>query len=207
MNIKQHIITKSADLFKNYGIKSNTMDDIAQASGISKKTLYQHYENKSQLIEKVLEYQYTIFNQRIVLASQDYSDPLDELIKFNIIILELLKSINPASTNDLKKSYPSLFLQTKNRFLVLITDVIIKNIQKGKDLDLYREDINNKIITQLHTNQIEQYFESNSLWNNNQNIPEVFKEIIAYYLHGLVSPKGQELLNSHLNAFNKYLSK
>jgi len=207
MNINQLILEKTAHLFKVYGIKGNTMDDIANAAGISKKTLYQYYENKEQLIEQVLDYQYEIFNQKIQVTNQSKIDAIDQLIRFNVILLELLKSINPASTNDLKKSYHPIYIQTKNRFTLLFHEAITKNIEEGKESGIYRDDINNEIITNLHTNRIEQYLETNILWNNDQNFPEIFKEIIAYYLYGLVNNKGQELLTIHLTQFSKYLSK
>ena len=47
---KNHIIEKSAQLFKASGIRTNTMDDIAGAVGISKKTLYQHITDKNEII-------------------------------------------------------------------------------------------------------------------------------------------------------------
>ncbi len=48
--MRENILDKSADLFLNYGFKSVTMDDIANALGISKKTIYQHLENKTKLV-------------------------------------------------------------------------------------------------------------------------------------------------------------
>ena len=48
--MKEKIIQKSADLFLSYGFKSVTMDDIANALGISKKTIYQHFDNKTKLV-------------------------------------------------------------------------------------------------------------------------------------------------------------
>lgn len=53
--MKKKIITKATELFLSIGFKSVTMDDLAQSMGISKKTIYQYFENKNQLISSCTE--------------------------------------------------------------------------------------------------------------------------------------------------------
>ena len=54
MDVQTQIINKAEDLFLRYGLKSVTMDDIARKLGISKKTLYQYVENKTDLVSKIM---------------------------------------------------------------------------------------------------------------------------------------------------------
>ena len=51
--MRDKILINATDLFLNYGFKSITMDDISNHLGISKKTIYQHFENKTSLVEAV----------------------------------------------------------------------------------------------------------------------------------------------------------
>ena len=58
--MREKIIHKASDLFLSYGFKSVTMDDLANALGISKKTIYQNFDNKTKLVEATSLY---IFNK------------------------------------------------------------------------------------------------------------------------------------------------
>ena len=55
MKLEQKIIADSEALFMKYGIKSVSMDDIAKRLGISKKTIYQHFSTKKDLLIRVLQ--------------------------------------------------------------------------------------------------------------------------------------------------------
>ena len=51
-----NLLNNISTLFKKYGVKSVTMDDIASEFGISKKTLYQHFENKTDVVYNVAQF-------------------------------------------------------------------------------------------------------------------------------------------------------
>src|SRR6202000_2790704 len=55
MDVKERILSKAADLFMRYGIRSITMDEIASQLGISKKTIYQFFTDKDDLVSAVIE--------------------------------------------------------------------------------------------------------------------------------------------------------
>ena len=63
--MREKILNKSAELFLTYGFKSVTMDDIANEMGISKKTIYQHFDNKTNLL-KQLHYHYLILFLKVL---------------------------------------------------------------------------------------------------------------------------------------------
>ena len=49
METKERIIQEARNLFLRLGIRSVSMDDIATQLGISKKTVYQHFQDKDEL--------------------------------------------------------------------------------------------------------------------------------------------------------------
>ena len=53
MSIKERIQQKAGELFRRYGIRSVTMDEIATQLGISKKTIYQFYSDKDALVKDI----------------------------------------------------------------------------------------------------------------------------------------------------------
>ncbi|NTW32950.1 MAG: TetR/AcrR family transcriptional regulator, partial [Bacteroidetes bacterium] len=56
----EEIIKKVLELYMKFGIKSVSMDDAARELGISKKTLYQYFKDKDELVKKVVAYPFGI---------------------------------------------------------------------------------------------------------------------------------------------------
>jgi len=203
---KKQIVEKSAQLFKNSGIRSNTMDDIARETGISKKTLYQCIPDKNELVTEVIEQEYFKMKAVIEKISVESTNSIEELIRINTFILQFLRTINPTSISDLKKLYQDVYTVTRIRFKELFAQTIIESIKKGKELKIFRDDINEEFITHLHTERIDQMQEASELWGSNSGSSEVIKEMITYYLRGLVTKQGETLLNTYLLDFNNYLN-
>ena len=63
--MREKILLGASDLFLNYGFKSVTMDDIANTLGISKKTIYQHFDNKTKLVDATTMYLFEMISQGI----------------------------------------------------------------------------------------------------------------------------------------------
>ena len=88
MDIGEKIITKAGDLFMQYGIKSISMDEVARNLGISKKTLYQHVDNKADLIQKVMMTHITAEKHAMCVIHEAANDAIDEMIlsQFPVIL-------------------------------------------------------------------------------------------------------------------------
>lgn len=207
MNIENQILEKTAKLFKNYGIRSNTMDDIAREVGVSKKTLYQYINDKKQLVERVINSEYRQVEQQLNIIKQESSNPIDGLIRLNFLLIDFLQEINPATVNDLKKNYNPVFNNLRDKFQLLFKSYLLDNIAKGKKAGIYRSDLNDEVISSLHAERIQQMTESKKIWDIQRSNIESIKELINYYIRGIVNEKGEELLKKHLNDFNKYLNK
>ena len=206
MTDKKYIAQQSAHLFKNYGIRSNTMDDVARELGISKKTLYQHVEDKEELIRLVVEAEKHHVTQHINQSLRDSVNAIEALIRINIFIVRFLQGINPAAVNDLRKHFKPIHQEAKEEFQALFYGVIKQNLVSGKQNGLYRDDINVDFITQLHTDRINKMQESDGLWGPNAASPDIIKEMTNYYIRGLITEKGESVLNKHIVEFNKYLN-
>jgi len=202
---KSHIIEKTGLLFKASGIRTNTMDDIASAVGISKKTLYQFVKDKNELITVVIEQEYTKIKTSIEIIVQTSENCIEELLRLNALINRLLTSINPVAIVELKKLYQSIYLEWKQKFQHLFAKTIRNNIQKGKATGIYRADLNEEVITKIHTDKIDQIHDSNTFLSNEVNKPLVIKEMLTYYIRGLISKQGEIVLNKQLEQFNEYI--
>lgn len=201
---KQQILAGSAELFKSYGLKSITMDDISSHLGISKKTLYQLIPEKNQMIEELLIQEFQHLKLGFEQLTRESDDVIEALIRFNIFIIQFLQQIKPVAIFDLKKYYHNLYQNWGLKFKDLIAQNIIQNLQLGKQANLYRANVNETLIAQLHTERIDQIQEADKLWGNQADTRETIKEMTTFYLRGLITSEGEILFNSHIEKFENY---
>lgn len=195
----QNILEKVGELYNKYGIKSVTMDDVARELGISKKTLYQHVENKNELVEKVL---FHIINQNNCsfekLAEKDLN-AVEELLEVSIFIIKTIQKYNPSTEYDLKKYYPELFKKLNEIKKEKMYDSIIKNIIKGKNEGLYRNDLDEEIITKIQTSRFLN-ISTDQVINHEEILkPRFIYEMYIYHIRGMANKKGIETLDKTLD--------
>jgi TetR/AcrR family transcriptional regulator, cholesterol catabolism regulator len=131
METRERIQVKANELFMRYGIRSVSMDDIAAQLGMSKKTIYQFFADKDELVDAVVDDE--IRNMQLECAGciQNSRDAVDEIFMMMQQIVEDFRNINPMVLYDLEKfHYKSYrkFIRYKDEFL---SNVISGNIVRG----------------------------------------------------------------------------
>lgn len=194
----QNILEKVGDLYSKYGIKSVTMDDVARELGISKKTLYLHVDNKNDLVSKVLDYLLYERECSFKLLTEKNLNAIEELLEVGIYITKTMKDYNQSTEYDLKKYYPDLFNKLNQVRKERMYDSILKNIQKGKQEGLFREDLDDEIIAKMQTGRFltmgsDQFFKSDEIYN-----PKYILELFIYHIRGIANEKGLEVLEKTL---------
>ncbi len=146
MNTREHIILVAFELFVKYGIRSVTMDQIAGQLGISKRTLYETFENKNELLKSGLEYFINIKNTR----ANEIIKKSDNVIQAMFILRkkgeEMKKKVNPLFFEDIKKYYPeicSLLTSRSNNKDYSITYTLIK---KGIKDGIFKKELNVELV-------------------------------------------------------------
>jgi len=191
---KERIKIQATDLFMRYGIRSVSMDDIANNLGMSKKTIYQYYADKDELVDAVINDEIT-HNENCCQADINQSDnAVHELFLAMDMVLEMFKSMNPSVLYDMEKYHPRAFqkfLKHKNDYLY---NVIRENLIRGIKEDLYRDDINIDIISRFRVEIVLLPFNPAFQAKVKHNLAEIEEEIILHYLFGLVNMKGYKLI-------------
>ncbi|MCR9264342.1 TetR/AcrR family transcriptional regulator [Maribacter sp. PR1] len=192
-NSKNIILERSANMFFNYGIQNISMDDIAKKCGVSKKTIYKYFENKDDLVHQVIGVQLKELKEEIFKNKQVSENALKELILFFDYIKELSFKISASFGKELKKYYPTIFLEVIKHKNTIITHFLIENISKGKEEGFYKMDINTEEFCESF-NDISKIIFLDGFVNPeiNQN---VLKFLNSLFLHRLVSVKGLKTLN------------
>lgn len=193
MGIKD-ILERILSMFTRYGIRSITMDDIARELGISKKTLYHDFEDKNDLIKRVIDFDIMKSRKFLEKVHRSDLDAIKELFLVNGLIHQIHSRYNPTFYYDLKRYYPENYQRWLNEKRQNMFGLIVGNLQKGKREGLYRKEINEHIIGKLYMARMEM-LDSNEILDGLKTLsPEFLKEIFTYHLHGICNEHGLERL-------------
>jgi TetR/AcrR family transcriptional regulator, cholesterol catabolism regulator len=102
-NTKVRIRQKAEELFMKYGIRSVSMDDIANALGMSKKTIYHYFVDKDELVEAVVEADINDMQSDCASVFEDSRNAVDEVFLSIDRVLEQFRNMNPMLIYDLEK--------------------------------------------------------------------------------------------------------
>lgn len=189
-NIKENILTRTCELYLKYGIKSITMDDVSRELGISKKTLYQHFKDKRELVVNSMGYHFHGGNNKLNEIFKKGLNAIEELFEVNLHIIEMLKNFNPSLMFDLKKYYPDIFLKFEETRRERMYVSVIDNLKKGKKEGLYRSELKEEIIAKLHVSRVEHILDSNIFTVQEFTSPAFMNEMFIYHLRGIASEAG-----------------
>jgi TetR/AcrR family transcriptional regulator, cholesterol catabolism regulator len=194
----KNILIKVGCLYKKYGIKSITMDDVSRELGISKKTLYQYVQDKNELVAQVIELS---MEHQIVFFNELYGKGLsaiDELFEVNKMVAQMVKHHNPSEDYDLKKYYPDLYQKIHKIRRDEIYNHILENLKKGKKEGVYRVEMNEEIIAKVQLMRIDSTFDNQVFSSEELLSPQAFLETFIYHIRGIASDKGIKILEHKL---------
>jgi len=193
------IIEKARELYYKYGIKSITMDDVAREMGISKKTLYQEVKNKTELVEKVIDFEIEKRTGEFKELDKSKLNAIEELFEVNRQINNVLEKHNPSMHYDLRKYYPDIFKRLHDSKQKRMLESLIKNLEKGKKEGLYRKEIDSEIIARLQVARAENVTESSCVPIKDYISRKFFSEIFIYHIRGIANSKGIKFLEENIN--------
>ena len=199
--IMEHIILKKAsELFIKYGFKNVTMDEIANDLGISKKTIYVYYENKSYLVEAVVRY---LFNEIVIIIDEIKSlnlNPIEESYKTYNSVSQLLKDEKISIEYQLKKYFPEVYERINDVKYEILQNTITNNLNRGINEGVYRPTIEVNFISKYFLTTVSSiknydYFEIDEI-----EIIPAMKQVLELYFRSIVTEKGLKYLEQIINS-------
>ena len=197
METIDRIKQKAHDLVMQYGIRSVSMDDIAGALGMSKKTIYQFFADKDELVEAVIADKLH-HNQLCCMQDKERAkDAVHEIFLAIEMMQEVFQEMNPAVMYDLEKFHPKAYkkiLEHKYQFLYkLLSD----NLQWGITDGWYREDINIDILVKARLECMLLAFNQQLFPKSRYKLVEVETQLTEQFLYGLATQKGHKLISKY----------
>jgi len=194
MEIKDRIKQKADELFRRYGIKSVTMDEIANQLGVSKKTIYHSFSDKNELVDEVIA-DILKYNKDCCKSYRANSqNAIHEVFQAMEMLQIMFENMNPVILYDIERNHPATykkFTEYKYKFLY---ELVKENIERGKKEELYRSDIETEVVVKVRLETMLMPFNEDIFPKNKFSLATLQQQLIEYFLFGIASMKGYKLI-------------
>lgn len=174
-----------SNLFNTYGIKSITMDDIAKELGISKKTLYQHFKNKDDIIYKVMQYKIKSEQIEIDKLCCLHLNTIEQLRMISKYTLNKLRELNSLFCHGMNKYYPQIWEKFIGQRKKYILNIIKLNLEIGIKQGIYKRNLNTDFIVKYYTFLLN--IKGFEMYNDGTNVDfdNEFDILLKYHIYGI----------------------
>jgi TetR/AcrR family transcriptional regulator, cholesterol catabolism regulator len=206
MEAKERILIKAEELFMQYGIRSVSMDDIANNLGMSKKTLYQYYADKDELVDAVVDGHIKEIQTDCLGCRADAKDAVHEIFITMERIMEEINNMNPMLLYDLEKFHFRSYQRFKEHKDKFLARMIRENMEWGIRDELYRPEINVDVMCKFRLESMMIPFNVGVFPPGKYNLAIISEQIIEHFVYGLASIKGHKLIQKYNQERQKKLS-
>jgi TetR/AcrR family transcriptional regulator, cholesterol catabolism regulator len=205
--MKDKILEEAERLFWKYGVRSITMDDIAKRLAISKKTIYQHFTDKEDILIQVTQFRLNKDHEMVACAAVDSQTPIHEILAMLDELRKNADKVNPTLMMDIKRYYPrawELYLKFKEEFIL---KVMIDNIRRGIRDGYFRADLNPEILARMRVEQVEMAFEMSVFPADTYDMMTIQQALTHHFVRGLLTEKGFSIYNEYNSPIQHELPK
>ena len=192
--LRERIVDLAMRTFAARGIRAVKMDDVAKTLGISKRTLYELYDNKEALVCEGIKKYRERYEHQMHIMSKESANVMDVVLKTYKLKIEEFKVTCPQFYIDLKK-YPKVLAMLdegtkKNRMH------FIEFLKRGVEEGFFRSDVDFDLVSQMFE-AIGQYVMSHQLFENH-SMEAIFKSMVFSSLRGICTRQGVEIVDKEL---------
>lgn len=190
-SLKDKILSTAMHAFAAHGIRAVKMDDIAQALSISKRTLYEIYDNKEVLLFEAIRLHKALNDREMADVVEKSSNVMDVLLYVSKRKIEDFRLTNPLFYSDMSR-YPRVMafleedrLQNRHRQ--------IDFFRRGVDEGFFRSDVDYDLLLTILESAINRIMTSQLYIN--YPIEQLFRHAVLAYFRGICTPLGVETID------------
>ncbi len=199
MNVRERIIEDAGKLFFREGIKRVTMDDVARELGISKRTIYENFKDKNELLTATLQQITNLQNlsfEKIKESSQNVLEIMVGILRFGH---ESIARVNEAYISDLERYYPRIWRTVFNNSTRERLSSIEDLLEQGKTEGFFRPEINSRMVARVFNEELLMLHNSRLFPPGEFPRKELFETVFLNFIRGISTRKGADYLESMLN--------
>ncbi|RCW31043.1 TetR/AcrR family transcriptional regulator [Marinilabilia salmonicolor] len=198
MDIRERIITGAGKLFYSKGIKRVTMDDISTEIGMSKRTIYENFRDKTEILRATVDFLSDKHRQEVDQMQSGSGNVMEVIIKILLYGLKSIDLVSPMYLEDMQKFYPLLWEETIQKGRISAQKQLQDLLERGKKEGLFRSEINTGLVARI-------FYEQLNLIHSNEAFPieefprkELFENMFLNFARGISTRKGVEVMEELL---------
>ena len=198
MTVKEKIIEKAIALFLRSGIRAITMDDISREVGMSKRTIYENFKDKDDLLRNcmiVMDIEYTKEHEAVVQQSENIIQLVFGLMKLGI---KAINQINPLFFDDLRRYHIRVWKEVYKISAEKQRTQTLTILRKGINQGVFRKEIDLEIVTILLMEQLRMMPDKTIFPHDKFSQSVIFENVIINFFRGIATKKGLELIDNLL---------
>lgn len=202
MTLKERILKEAGNLFYQYGIKGVSMDELSSAIGISKRTIYENFKDKEEILYTFLENKKEERNKTVI----EFINSSDNIIEVFLQIIDFHKNKEMPTNKfyeDIYKYYPRIYKSIQKEMEK--NKIYMKEfLQKGVADGYIRENLNTDVAAFLVEESSYTYIRASYLEKPPFSFEELFQTMMVNFIRGISTNKGIEIIDEYLaNKTNK----
>lgn len=179
------------------------MDDIARGAGVSKKTLYELFQDKDELVLESVKYMLDVNQCETQEAFRASGNAVEQIIAILYIMEKMVRGMNLVCYIDLQRHYPQAFKYLQEHKEVYLYKYISDNLRQGISEGLYREDVDVAIIARFRMESALLVFQNNLFPQETYDSVKVNTQIFYHYMYGIATLKGHKLITKFIATHSK----
>jgi AcrR family transcriptional regulator len=191
--VPARILEGAEHLFMRFGVRSISMDEVARHLAMSKKTLYQYFDNKDELV----------FQVAVRASDRDCQDwlsmhdqfkaksALEETMAVGAMMRKKIAEVNPVILFELKRYHPRAWREFTNKNETQMEGSIAGNILRGQAEGVYHAFLKPRIIAKSLVVQVMSAFDHEIFPPNEFTLAETQEQLLEHFVRGLLTPSGQ----------------
>lgn len=194
------ILDQARILLFKLGVRNVTMDDIARELGMSKKTIYQFYQNKAEIVYEVAKTHFCAEEAHSEAISREAENAIDEEFRQLRWAREVLQTIAPNLAAEIRKYYPKAWGIIEGFQNDYLKQKVTENLTRGIAEGLYRPEIDLEVVAQLRLAQMEWFLSLYPVHPREETFSpmRIQLQLFDLYMHGIVSDVGRPILDAYL---------
>ncbi|MDN3668148.1 TetR/AcrR family transcriptional regulator [Echinicola jeungdonensis] len=199
LETREKIIEVAVDQFTRLGVKYVTMDDIARMGGVSKKTIYQEFRDKGDLVYEAFSQALKEDKQVFLRLVEEEPCPIKHFVKMSSYIRERFSQINPLVLGEIQRYYPKSWALYEDFKENCAVKGILDILKRGQKEGFFRPELNMEILANMRMEQLSDTFDPLKFPPSKFNILEVQVSLLDHFIHGVLTEKGRELFYQQIN--------
>lgn len=201
METKDRILERAGELFPALGIKNVMMDFIAADLGISKRTIYEIFENKDELVFQVIENEIIKNNLQLLEIIDQTENAIEALFVITENEHQRMSTYNPLFLGDIKKLLPKMYESFyKGKQKIREFSVSFAILEKGRKEQIFRPELDIDVVDSFMNELVIFLHGSQRFRLMNLSKGDVLKNIMLPYFRGICTSKGQELMDKYFKS-------